>query len=58
MHIGQLSFNSAYVKEILNASKNDMTEAKGYISTQGLLKIAITNENGVAIYYLPEMQVV
>lgn len=56
MHIGQLSFNSAYVKEILNASKNDMTEAKGYISTQGLLKIAITNENGVAIYYLPEVQ--
>lgn len=58
MHIGQLSFNSAYVKEILNASKNDMTEAKGYISTQGLLKIAITNENGVAVYYLPEMQVI
>jgi hypothetical protein len=58
IHTGQLSFNSAYVKEILNASKNDMTEAKGYISTQGLLKISITNENGVAVYYLPEVQTV
>jgi hypothetical protein len=57
-HDRSLSFNSAYVKEILNASKDDMTEAKGYISVQGLLKIEMTNENGKAIYYLPEVQTV
>jgi hypothetical protein len=57
MHIGYLSFNSAYVKEILNASKDDLVEAKGYISTQGLLKLELTTETGKAIYYLPEVQI-
>ena len=57
MHIGYLSFNSAYVKEILNASKDDLIEAKGYISTQGLLKLELTTETGKAIYYLPEVQI-
>lgn len=57
-HDRSLSFNSAYVKEILNASKDDMTEAKGYISVQGLLKIEMKNENGTSIYYLPEVQTV
>ena len=57
MHIGYLSFNSAYVKEILNASKDDLVEAKGYISTQGLLKLELITETGKAIYYLPEVQI-
>ena len=57
MHIGFLSFNSAYVKEILNASKDDLIEAKGYISTQGLLKLDIKTETGNADYYLPEVQI-
>jgi len=57
MHIGYLSFNSAYVKEILNASKNDIIEAKGHLSTKGLLKLELTTENGTATYYLPEVQV-
>lgn len=56
-HIGYLSFNSAYVKEILNASKDDLIEAKGYISTQGLLKLELITETGKAIYYLPEVQI-
>jgi hypothetical protein len=50
-------FNSAYVKEILNANKNDMTDAKGYLSTSGLLKLEFTSENGTATYYLPELRV-
>lgn len=57
MHIGYLTFNSAYVKEILNASKDDLIEAKGYISTQGLLKLEITLKTGKATYYLPEVQI-
>jgi hypothetical protein len=48
-----LTFNSAYVKEILNANKDDWEEAKGYLSSQGLLKLEFTNENGKSIYYLP-----
>jgi hypothetical protein len=58
MHIGFLSFNSAYMKEILNASKDDLIDAKGYISTQGLLKLEISTETGKAVYYLPEVQTV
>jgi hypothetical protein len=58
MHIGFLSFNSAYMKEILNASKDDLVDAKGYISTQGLLKLDITTETGKSTYYLPEVQTV
>ena len=50
-------FNSAYVKDILNANKEDIVEAKGYLSTQGLLKLEFTTENGTAVYYLPELQI-
>jgi len=57
MHIGYLSFNSAYVKEILNANKNDIIEAKGYLSVKGLLKLEFTTETGTAVYYLPEVQI-
>ncbi len=57
MHIGYLSFNSAYVKEILNANKNDIIEAKGYLSVKGLLKLEFTTETGIAVYYLPEVQI-
>jgi hypothetical protein len=57
LHDGFVSFNSAYVKEILNANKNDMTEAKGYLSVKGLLKLEFTNETGTSVYYLPELQI-
>ena len=57
MHIGYLPFNSAYVKEILNANKNDIIEAKGYLSVKGLLKLEFTTETGTAVYYLPEVQI-
>jgi len=46
------------MKEILNASKDDLVDAKGYISTQGLLKLDITTETGKSTYYLPEVQTV
>ena len=57
LHDGFVSFNSAYVKEILNANKDDMTEAKGYLSTQGLLKLEFKTETGTSVYYLPELQI-
>lgn len=57
LHDGFVSFNSAYVKEILNANKDDMTEAKGYLSTQGLLKLEFKTETGYSVYYLPELQI-
>lgn len=57
LHDGFVSFNSAYVKEILNANKDDMTEAKGYLSTQGLLKLEFKTETGHSVYYLPELQI-
>jgi len=57
LHNGFVSFNSAYVKEILNANKDDMTEAKGYLSTQGLLKLEFKTETGSSVYYLPELQI-
>lgn len=50
-------FNSAYVKEILNANKDGLVEGKGYLSTQGLLKLELTTESGKAVYYLPEIQI-
>jgi len=58
LHDRLVSFNSSYVKEILNANKNDMTEAKGYLSTQGLLKLEFKTETGTSVYYLPELQIV
>ena len=54
----QTPFNSAYVKEILNANKDEMIDAKGYLSTQGLLKLEFTTESGKSTYYLPEIQIV
>ena len=54
----QTPFNSAYVKEILNANKDEIIDAKGYLSTQGLLKLEFTTESGKSIYYLPEIQIV
>lgn len=47
-----LSFNSAYVKEILNANKAETEGAKGYLSFEGMLKLDFGN----ATYYLPELQ--
>ena len=34
-----------------------MTEAKGYLSTQGLLKLEFKTETGTSVYYLPELQI-
>ena len=51
-----LPFNSAHIKEILNANKNDITEAQGSISTKGLLKLEFITETGKSIYYLPELR--
>jgi hypothetical protein len=50
-------FNSAYVKEILNANKGDIIEAKGYLSTEGLLKLEFKTEIGTSVYYLPKLQI-
>ena len=55
-HSNILPFNSAHVKEILNANKNDITEAQGSISTKGLLKLEFITETGKSIYYLPELR--
>ena len=51
-----LPYKSAHIKEILNANKNDITEAKGSISMKGLLKLEFITETGVSTYYLPELR--
>jgi hypothetical protein len=51
-----LPFNSAHIKEILSANKNNIIEAKGYISIKGLLKLEFITETGKATYYLPELR--
>ena len=55
-HSNTLPFNSAHIKEILNANKNDIIEAKGSISMKGLLKLEFTTETGTSTYYLPELR--
>lgn len=55
-HPDKLSFNSAQVKEILKANGDDMVEATGAISTDGLLKLNFTSENSTSVYYLPELR--
>jgi len=55
-HSNILPFNSAHIKEILNANKNDIIEAKGSISMKGLLKLEFTTETGTSTYYLPELR--
>jgi hypothetical protein len=55
-HSDSLSFNSAQVKEILNANKDDLIEATGELSTSGLLKLKFTSEIGTSVYYLPELR--
>jgi hypothetical protein len=55
-HPNTIPFNSAHIKEILNANKNDIIEAKGSISIKGLLKLELITETGTAIYYLPELR--
>jgi hypothetical protein len=55
-HSNILPFNSAHIKEILNANKTDITEAKGSISMKGLLKLEFLTETGKSIYYLPELR--
>lgn len=51
-------FNSAHVKEILNANKGDFASAKGYMSIDGLLKLEfISTTSEVATYYLPELRI-
>jgi hypothetical protein len=55
-HSNILPFNSAHIKEILNANKNDITEAQGSISMKGLLKLEFITETGKSIYYLPELR--
>jgi hypothetical protein len=51
-----IPFNSAHIKEILNANKSDIIEANGYVSLKGLLKLEFKTENGISIYYLPELR--
>ena len=56
LHPDKLSFNSAQVKEILKANSDDMIEATGSISVNGLLKLTFTSENSTSVYYLPELR--
>ena len=56
IHSDSLSFNSAQVKEILNANKDDLIEATGELSTSGLLKLKFTSKIGTSVYYLPELR--
>jgi hypothetical protein len=56
IHSDSLSFNSAQVKEILNANKDDLIEATGELSTNGLLKLKFISEIGTSVYYLPELR--
>lgn len=51
-----LSFNSAYVKEILNANKGETVGAKGFLSVEGMLKLEFSTETEGSTYYLPELQ--
>jgi hypothetical protein len=51
-----LSFNSAQVKEILNANKENIVTATGSLSVNGLLKLEFVTESSHAIYYLPELR--
>jgi hypothetical protein len=55
--INTYPFNSAHIKEILNANKGDFISGKGYLSTEGLLKMEFINEESeTATYYLPELR--
>lgn len=51
-----LPFNSAHIKEILSANKNNIVKATGYISIKGLLKLEFITEKGKSTYYLPELR--
>lgn len=55
-HSEYLLFNSYHVKEILNANKDDLIEAVGLLSVNGLLKLKFTSEIGISTYYLPELR--
>lgn len=52
-----IPFNSLYVKEILSANKDDINEARGYLSKEGLLKLTFTTDYGTSTYYLPQLQI-
>lgn len=56
VHPDKLTFNSAQVKEILKANSDDMIEATGLISVNGLLRLAFISENSTSFYYLPELR--
>jgi hypothetical protein len=56
IHPDSLSFNSAQVKEILSANKENLITAIGSLSVNGLLKLEFTTESSHAIYYLPELR--
>lgn len=56
IHPEYLLFNSAHIKEILNANKDDLVEATGTLSINGLLKLKFTSETGISTYYLPELR--
>jgi hypothetical protein len=55
-HKELLTFNSSHIKEILSVNKENIQSAKGYISTQGLLKLEFITETGKSVYYLPELK--
>lgn len=55
--VEDIPFNSLHIREILNANKNDIQEAMGYLSSEGLLKLEFKTETGTSIYYLPKLQV-
>lgn len=52
-----MSFNSSYMREILNANKSNIVEAKGKLSTEGMLKLEFVTEMADSIYYLPQIQI-
>ena len=56
LHSEHLLFNSSHIKEILNANKEDLVEATGRISVNGLLKLVFTTETSLSTYYLPELR--
>jgi hypothetical protein len=55
-HPDYLLFNSSHIKEILNANKEDIIEATGKLSVNGLLKLVFTTETSISTYYLPELR--
>jgi hypothetical protein len=47
-----LSFNANYIKDIFDSNK-DMTSGKGYLNSEGLLKLEFQNDKIISKYFIP-----